>query len=238
MEPIPETLAAADELDPVADDALLVERLTATAERVKDLVPDLVGVSLASPREGITMTLEASEAEVAVLDAIQYVVGGPSVEVLHREAPLEYRPDAPLEEERWHLFALAAASATVRSTLTLPVVDAEGGVVGSVNLYAASRRAFEGLHAELAELFDAWAPGAVTNADLSFSTRLEAQQAPQRLRDRARVETAVGLLAAETGADVSDARLRLEQAAARADVPLRELAEAVLATRIRTRNSR
>ena len=37
---------------------------------------------------------------------------------------------------------------------------------------------------------------AVSNADLSFSTRLEAAAAPDRLRDRIAIDTAVGLLAA------------------------------------------
>ena len=231
VEPLPETLDAADELDPVADDALLVERLTQAARLAKALVPDLVGVSLASPREGITMTLQASAEEIAVLDAVQYAVGGPCLEALHEKEPLEYHPDPALEEGPWQLFALAAASETVRSTLTLPIVVSDGSVVGSVNLYAASRRAFEGNHEALADLFGAWAPGAVTNADLSFSSRLEAQQAPQRLRDRARVETAVGLVAADAGTDVEDARRRLEEAAARAQVPVLELAEAILEAR-------
>ena len=67
-------------------------------------------------------------------------------------------------------------SVPLLSTVTLPVL-AGGAVVGSINLYAASAEAFVGHHEAIARIFDAWAPGAVTNADLSFSTRAVAEQA-------------------------------------------------------------
>ena len=58
-------------------------------------------------------------------------------------------------------------------------------VVGTVNLYAASRPVPSPVCARmLATIFGAWAPGAITNADLSFSTRDTAREAPQTLRDR------------------------------------------------------
>jgi hypothetical protein len=65
---------------------------------------------------------------------------------------------------------------------------------------------------------------AVSNADLSFSTRLEAAAAPGRLRDRADIDTAVGLVAAMRGCDIDAARRHLTEAAARAG-----LSEAVVA---------
>ena len=227
MEPIPETWRAADDLDPVADDAMAPERLTEVADRACAVVPDLVGVSVSSVRLGITMTLTSSNLDAAVLDAMQYVAGGPCVRATAEGKILEFRGDELFDEEAWRLFAQATACHAVRSTLSLPVL-ASGQVIGSVNLYAGSARAFEGGETALAELFGAWAPGAVRNADLSFSTRLEAQQAPRRVHDRARIETAVGIVAAESGGDVGSARHRLERAAAQADVEVLELAEAVI----------
>ena len=227
MEPIPETWRAADDLDPVADDALLPERLRAMADRAREIVPDLVGVSVSAVRPGITMTVVSSSADPAVLDGMQYLVGGPCLQAAAEDRILQKRGSELFDEDAWRLFAEATACHDVRSTLSLPVVDA-GRVVGSVNLYGGSGTCFEGGAEALAELFGAWAPGAVSNADLSFTTRLEAQRAPERLRDQARVETAIGILAAEGDGDVGPARHRLERAAAQAEVSVLELAEAVI----------
>ena len=58
----------------------------------------------------------------------------------------------------------------------------------------------------------------MTNADLSFSTRLDAAAAPQQMRDRIEIETATGLLAARSGSDLEVAQRLLREAAARAGV--------------------
>jgi hypothetical protein len=43
------------------------------------------------------------------------------------------------------MFADATAAKSVRSTLTLPLVGTDGGALGTVNLYAASPQAFDGI---------------------------------------------------------------------------------------------
>ena len=53
----------------------------------------------------------------------------------------------------------------------------------------------------------------MTNADLSFSTRLDAADAPQQMRDRIEIETATGLLAARSGTDLEVAQRLLREAA-------------------------
>ena len=88
-----------------------------------------------------------------------------------------------LDEDTWHLLAMASAARCIVSTLTLPIVK-DGRIAGAVNLYGASRQAFTGHHEALAEIFGAWAPGAVTNADLSFSTRRDAEEAPRTPAER------------------------------------------------------
>jgi hypothetical protein len=91
-------------------------------------------------------------------------------------------------------------------------------LMGGVNLYASTPDAFTGHYYELAELLGARAAEAVTNADLSFSTRLEAADAPGRLRERADIETAIGLLAAQRHITVDEAQERLTRAAAQAGI--------------------
>ena len=233
MEPIPETVEALGELDPSVDPDDLLTRLVELAGRAKDVVPDLVGVSVAQRQHGLTFTLVATAEEVAVLDAVQYVAGGPCVDGARTEGVHEFNDSDVLDEERWRLFSEATAARGVRSTLTLPV-DGDGQVTGTVNLYAASSGAFAGRHEELARIFGAWAAGAIANADLSFTTRREARAAPARARDLVVVEVATGLLAADLGIDVEAAGARLREAAAQAGVDPPELAREIIQVSERT----
>ena len=229
MEPIPETAAALSEL--AVHDSDLHRELELSARLVRSLVPDCVGMSLASVQHGVTFTLVATSEEIAVLDAIQYLHGGPCVDAAHTDEVLEFHSDddALLDEAGWHHFARATAAHMVASTLSLPILD-DGSVVGTVNLYAASAQAFTGLHDELAAIFEAWAPGAITNADLSFSTRDTAREAPRMLRDSATVDRAARMLAAAADLTVEEAHASLREAARRAGTTEAKLAETVFRT--------
>lgn len=235
--PLPESSEAAAELEPGVLDALGRSRLAvlvALAGRARRLVPELVGVSVARREEGLTFTVLASDEDIAVLDAVQYAAGGPCVQAARELATREFHPDDVLDEDRWRLFAQATAARPIRSTLTLPILaragegGSEGLVVGSVNLYAAASRAFADVHEELAEIFDAFAEGAVADADLGFATREEARRAPGRARDLVTVEIAVGVLAGQMRVDVDTARARLESAAHRAGVAVEALAREIV----------
>lgn len=226
MEPIPETAALFEEFGEVYDEGLL-EELRRRAEAVNELVPDLVGLSVASLEDGISFTLVATDADVAALDALQYLAGGPCVDAPRAEQVMQYKAGDPADEQRWQTFARASAARAVASTLTLPILQ-DAKVVGSVNLYAGSARAFVGLHQEIAEIFSAWAPGAVTNADLSFQTRRAAEEAPDRLQVTMRVEVAVGMIMETESVDADTARTLLDQAAQRAGVRPDELAELLI----------
>src|SRR4051794_37082666 len=215
------------ERDAALEDDDLLENLSLIGVQVREVVPDCLGMSVAIIEDDIVLTLVATDADIAVLDAMQYLYSGPCVEAVKAERVLELNDDELLDEEEWRIFALASASSAVASTLTMPIL-VEGRVVGSVNLYAASGHAFSGHHEQLAELLGAWAPGAVANADLSFSTRRLAEDAPRRLRERAKFDTAVGLLAARGELTVDQARQKLVSAAERAGVSLNRIAQAVI----------
>jgi GAF domain-containing protein len=228
VKPIPETLMAIDELDPSLSNDDLLEQLTRSSEQVRAVAPDVIGMSVAMNQQGVTLTLVASDEDIATLDAFQYLNGGPCVEANDPTNGVETTRDDLFSEARWRLFAEASAAHAVRSTLTLPVVR-RGRVIGTVNLYAASEQAFGGHHAALAEILGGWAPGAVANADLSFSTRGVARQAPEILRASAVMESAVGVLASSLDIGFREARDRLGRAAEQAGVSVGRLATAVLA---------
>lgn len=227
MEPIPQTLQAFGELDAMLDDELLLALLTSTANRAHEVVPGLVGVSVASRDQGVTFTLVATAQEIAVLDAVQYVASGPCVDAVDLGHGITTSAGGLLDETRWSHFARASAAAGILSTLTLPVLDGDD-VVGTVNFYGRNEDTFVDRHEALADIFGAWAPGAVADADLSFATRRVAEQAPELLRQSALVDTATGILAAQRGTSVVDARTHLEGAARRAGISVELLASVVV----------
>ena len=217
LEPLPETRAALNELMDFSDPDV-EEFLLDLGGRARQVVPDLVGLSLGLVKHGLTFTLVSSDSRLAVLDAAQYLDGGPCVQAAEVGTEITALTDDPLDEGRWWLFSKAGAAEGVASTLSLPIYRG-GRVVGGINMYASTMEAFEGHHEELAETLGARAAEAVSNADLSFSTRLEAVAAPGRLRDRAHIDTAVGVLAAQRRISVDEAHRHLVEAAARAGVP-------------------
>lgn len=227
MEPIPETGRAIDEFGPFAE-VDLREHLQDMAARVLDVVPECVGISLASREHGVSFTLVASDDEIAALDGVQYLDGGPCVDGVEVDEVIEYREGDPLGESRWQMFARATAVAGIESTLTLPVLAGEE-VAGSVNLYAATPDAFAGHHDDIAVIFGAWAPGAVTNADLGFSTRGTAEQAPQLLYEDVRLQIAVGVVMTTQDVDTDTAREKIRRAARRAGITEATLAEQIIA---------
>jgi GAF domain-containing protein len=213
----------------IEDDDLLAE-LREKAQQVQALVPQCLGLSLASSQDGLTFTLVATANEIAVLDAIQYVSGGPCVGAVKAERVVAYDQAELFDEQEWQLFAHATAAAAVASTLTLPILSG-GRVVGSVNLYAATPTAFDGHHEAIARVFDAWAPGAVTNADLSFTTRSVAEAAPDLLRTDVDLAVASAMIAQQDHVSLEDGRRRLLQAARRAGVSEVQLAQTIIELR-------
>ena len=227
MEPLPPTEEALAEIVSF-DDPDLDELLSGLGQAASRLVPGLVGLSLGLRQEQLTFTLVASGFVVSALDAAQYLDGGPCVEVGQGRAEMaRHTGGDPLDEDQWRLFAAATSHHGVGSTLSLPIHEG-GEIIGSVNLYGATPDAFDAHVEELAALVGAAPTEAVRNADLSFSTRLEAAAAPQRLHVRRLVETAVGLVAADKGIDLDAAHEELLGAAARAGLHVTELAQVVV----------
>ena len=227
MEPIPETLEALGELDAYINEGTLLDQLQRTAVLAERLCPDLAGFSIAIHEHGITLTMVATNDEIAALDGIQYLAGGPCVDAAEGGRGIATSLEGLFSEPRWQVFARTTAASGVASTLTFPVL-AEDEVVGTVNLYGRSADTFDGKHQALATIFGAWAPGAVTNADLSFSTRRTAQRAPTMLREAALVDTATGILARSYELPLDTARQRLDDSAARAGVPVHRLARIIV----------
>jgi GAF domain-containing protein len=224
VEPVPETAEALAALGMVGD-THTAATLAGMGLAVLAIVPECVGLSLALIEDGLTFTLVASRAEIAGLDAMQYLDGGPCVTAADDGVTIDLNvADA---EARWQAFARASAAAGIASSLSLPILR-NGRLGASVNLYASAPDAFQGHHEELAQALGAWATGAVSNADLSFSTRLEAAQAPDRLASTAAINQAIGVLVETRGWTTAEAAERLGRAAAQAGITQTQVALALL----------
>ena len=225
MDPIPETEIALDML--MTKDSDLADTLRRAATDLSVAAPTAMGFSLGVVAEGVTLTYLSSEPTVRLLDAVQYLAGGPCEDAVAEGRPLEFGGADPLDEQTWELFAQASAARGVRSTLSLPILR-EGHVIAGVNVYGSQQDTFRGRHDAVATVFGAWAPGAVSNADLSFSTRLEAAKAPGRIEDMTVVEMAVGVFVARYALSPDEARKKLTESAARAGITTILLAKLIV----------
>jgi transcriptional regulator with GAF, ATPase, and Fis domain len=226
MEPIPETHEALEELARYGDEQLRadLQQITAAAQQ---RVPGLVGVSIGLLTEGLVLTYVASGTDAAALDGVQYADDGPCLEALRTGQHVRTDTESLMDEDRWQLFAQASAAAGIRSSLSMPF-RRDGEVIGGVNLYGDDVDTFDGHVDDLAAIFGAWAPGAVSNADLSFETRLEAANSPRRLKEQGQVDQAVGMLVGARGLSPEAAESHLRSAAARAGVAVFVLARALV----------
>jgi GAF domain-containing protein len=228
LQPLPETRMALSQVGRWTDHDL-VEDLARTAHLVEGLVPECVGLSVSLAHEGLTFTMVATSLDVAVLDGVQYAVGGPCVDAVEGDRTIAAGDGSEglLGEAEWAAFARVSAAHGVQSTLSLPL-RRDGRVTGGVNLYASEPDAFAGRHEALAALMGAWAPEVVENADLGFDTRASAKEAPHRLQERFVVDQAAGVVMAERAVDESTARAILADAALRAGESEVRIAEALL----------
>jgi GAF domain-containing protein len=222
MEPTPETSEALRALERYGDDAVSQE-LGSLGRSAREVIPELVGLSLCLVEEALTFTLVA-EAELSRVDAMQYLEDGPCVTAVREGRVVPFTVDDVLDEDRWALFARASAAAGVRSSLSLPVIHDDVTVAG-INLYASAPQAFEGHHDELAAALGGWSPGAVANADLPFRTRLEAAAAPVRIHEQDVVAQAVGALAGTRHVTPATALVLLQNAASRAGLTVYQVAQ-------------
>lgn len=235
MEPIPETRAALRLLGE-AGDQHLGRDLDEAARHLREQLPGLVGLSISVVEQDVTFTYLSTARPLAGLDGAAHLAGDPGEPGGGSGATASDDHDDPLDEGRWLLHAGASRANGVASSLSLPLLDGLR-VVGSVNVYGVAPDTFAGRHEELARLFGAWAPGAVTNADLSFSSRVRAAGAVERLEDLAVLDGAVGVLVAVHDIPPDEARRYLGVAAERAGVTELDAARLLVDAAARTGRS-
>lgn len=224
MELIPASAEVLRELNRTSRHDLIAE-VHRIAGEIEKTVPSCVGVSITIARDALTFTLVASSEVAERLDATQYEKGGPCVEAA--EHGQEQVVDDVLSESRWHAYARAAAAANVRSSLALPLMNREG-LGGSLNIYAADPHAFTGTNPKLRELAGGTVDALITNADLEFTSRDRADDAPRLLKESDVINQAIGMLIGAHGTDPERAKKRLHETAANTGVSVLEAAKEIV----------
>jgi len=141
----------------------LREDLGRTVEQGGEAVPECIGLSLTRLDHEGAFTLAVTNEATAVLDAVQYLEGGPVVAAVEHRRWGETDVSDTLVGDRWPLFARACAASGVQRTHTLPVTMSDV-LVGSVHVYAAEN-AFVGREEDLARLVDVMAQEVVTRSE-------------------------------------------------------------------------
>ena len=227
MEPLKETVEADDLYGPFFyENQDLLAHLVRLGHDVGELAPSCAGLSLSMVDLGTTFTVVATDASAALLDAVQYTDDGPCQTSADTGEPIAHRTRGS-GQGRWPAFDATAVAHGVASSLSLPVV-VEETTVATFNLYGSEPDTFDGLHDRIAKILGAWAPGAITDADLSFGTMQLARRAPQVLADSTQLTVVATLLASSRDLSVREAEERLRAAAVRAAVPLQDLLRSML----------
>jgi GAF domain-containing protein len=179
------------------------------------------GVTLLD-REGPRTAVATSEAARRV-DSFQYEAdtGGPCVDAYRRQQVL--RIDSTSDDPRWPEFAMAAATAGIRSTLSLPLVVAGDGL-GALNIYCHEEKGFSEADEALAMTFASYASVALANARVYWRTQRLADQLEQALSTRGVIEQAKGIIIAEQGCSADEAFQLLVNASQRSHMKLHDLA--------------
>jgi GAF domain-containing protein len=225
LRPIAESQRALEWLATYGREPDVENSLLEMGRGVRKIVPECVALSICYAGPDYTFTLIADNREAALLDALQYVDAGPCERTVHSGE--RTAASSPLTEEHWQLLARGWSIAGVASSLSMPVLG-DGEVVGGVNLYASEPTAFDGHHEDVAAVCGASAAGAVTNADLDFTSRIRAAATPARMRETAAVDIASGLVAEYLGTDLATTAQRIINGARRAGVGVAELARFII----------
>jgi transcriptional regulator with GAF, ATPase, and Fis domain len=202
------------------DDLLtLLQRVAAVAQEVIDGA-DSTGVTI--DLGGRTYTAVHTDERTLRVDEEQYDAGeGPCLHSSRNRTTVLVDCDDAMA--RWPRFAAAAHEEGIYSFLAAPLFTSER-TLGSFNLYARSRRAFDSLDAEILDLLTVAVSRAIGDFARFRSARDAAEAIQRALHTRAPIEQAKGVLMAIHGIDADQAFDMLRRQSQNTNVPIRVIA--------------
>jgi GAF domain-containing protein len=212
---------------------LLTEQTMETAlQLITSLATDTLAGSLGSGvtlmrADGLPATSAATDPLVDTLDQLQYELGeGPCLAAWAATAIV--RSDDLTAEERWPTWSRRAAELDMRSVLSAPL-EVGGASFGAVKVYSSTAAAYDERGEDLLRRFADQAAIFVSNVHTAQSAQRIGDELKKTLRSRDVIATARGIVMVRKGVDSDGANRQLFALARRARIPLRELAERIVA---------
>ena len=140
-------------------------------------------------------------------------------------------------ESRWPDWANRAVDAGVHSSVSIGL-PLHKSMSGAFNVYATEPHAFDEDAIVLAETFAGYAAVSMANADLDENAMTLAQHTQNAMHSRAVIEQAKGIIMAERRCSADEAFAVLAEASEHSGRRLREVAAALVADAVRTRQKR
>jgi len=181
----------------------LQDTLIHIAEFGVHAIPGADGAGVTLFQDDRADTLVASAEFVREVDAIQYRLGeGPCITAAAERRTV--RSGSLGDDLDYPRFGPTVSRLGVHSVLSLPLV-APAVVLGSLNVYARSKDAFDDRAAELGELFAVPAAISVQNAQVLSQAQRLATQLQAALSSRAVIDQALGILMSRSGCSDDEA---------------------------------
>lgn len=189
------------------------------------------GVSVSLRRRARLVTVASSDETVLDMDHDQYATGeGPCIDAA--EQGRWFHVASLDDESRWPAFIPRASARGIASILSTPLL-APVQPVGALNIYSRRARAFAHGDQALASLFAAQTSAVLASAHIDVTAEQVAARLQEALHARELIAQAQGVLMERDGVSANQAHARLRQFSQRTDVPLRERAEEIIASRRR-----
>ena len=213
---------------------LLTEQTVETAlHLITSLARDTLAGSLGSGvtllrADGKPTTSAATDPSIDALDRLQYdLEEGPCLAAWAGSTVI--RVDDLSTEQRWPMWSPRAVGLGVRSVLSAPM-EAGGTTWGAMKVYANSPDSYDARSEDLLRRFSQQAAIFVGNVHTARSAQRIGDELKQTLKARDAIATATGMVMAQKGLDSQGSYRHLVWLAASARLPLRTLAEQIVAS--------
>ncbi|MEU5725240.1 GAF and ANTAR domain-containing protein [Micromonospora sp. NPDC047738] len=199
-----------------------------------DAVPGVDSCGFTALRAGEPAGVAASDAARAELDDLRHGPDTPALAAIRRR---EMITAADLDREsRWPAWTGRARGLGVRGVISAPV-DVDEQVIGAINLYAEPAGALTPRHQLTAMLLAEHAGLLLAAVRDRERQAAQAGQLDAALLEEGVIGQAVGVIMTQRGCPAPEALAVLRSAAASLDIPLREVAERLVSTVSRPRES-
>ena len=185
---------------------------------------DAAGVTLVEDSEAITAA--ATNDFTLKIDRAQYENDeGPCLQAMRTQEVVLVEDIET--DQRWPRFSEAAAKSGLKSSLSLPLTVRDRGV-GSLNLYARTKKGFDDKSRSIGTLFASQASVALSNGEVYAASLKLAQHLQEAIKSREVIGEAKGILMEREGISDDDAFEMLKHISQNTNMKLRDIAQRVV----------